>query len=165
MPCVVLQSDFGLWNGHVQMTGVCKRVDGDLKLFDLTHEVPKFSIETASKNLASQLTEWPKGTVFVSVVYPGADGDIRLCAAETENGYFIFTPDNGTLTETVRRFGVKSVRDIGSLAESYRKTERTQLCHGRDLAWCAARFASGQLQFAELGAEYPAEEIVLLQKV
>jgi S-adenosylmethionine hydrolase len=144
------------------MAGVCKRVDGNLKLYDLTHDVPKFSVETASENLAEQLTAWPKGTVFVSVVYPGADGEITLCAAETENGYYIITPDNGTLTDTVRCFGVKSIRNVSGLADSYRKTEKTALSHGRDLAYCAACLASGKFAFEQMGPEYSVKDIVML---
>ncbi|MCK5250828.1 MAG: SAM-dependent chlorinase/fluorinase [Spirochaetaceae bacterium] len=49
---VVLQSDFGLVDGAVAtMYGVAHAVSPDLKLYDLTHEIPQFDIWEASYRL------------------------------------------------------------------------------------------------------------------
>ena len=46
---IVFQSDFGLKDGAVSaMKGVAIEVDPDLKLFDLTHEIPSYNIWEAS---------------------------------------------------------------------------------------------------------------------
>src|SRR6476659_7135406 len=69
---VVLQTDFGLKDGAVsEMKGVAMGVSPDLKLFDLTHEIPAYNIWEASYRLYQTINYWPKGTVFVSVVDPG----------------------------------------------------------------------------------------------
>src|SRR6185312_14731366 len=69
---VVFQSDFGLKDGAVSaMKGVAIGVSPELKLFDLTHEIPAYNIWEAAYRLEQTVPYWPAGTVFVSVVDPG----------------------------------------------------------------------------------------------
>jgi S-adenosylmethionine hydrolase len=69
---LVFQSDFGLKDGAVScMKGVAFGVDPDLKMFDVTHEIPAYSIWEAAYQLKQTAPYWPSGTVFVSVVDPG----------------------------------------------------------------------------------------------
>src|SRR6476659_5541678 len=69
---VVFQSDFGLKDGAVSaMKGVALGVSPDLKLYDLTHEIPAYNIWEAAYRLEQTVIYWPAGTVFVSVVDPG----------------------------------------------------------------------------------------------
>ena len=69
---VVFQSDFGIKDGAVSaMKGVAIGVSSDLKLFDLTHEIPAYNIWEAAYRLEQTVAYWPAGTVFVSVVDPG----------------------------------------------------------------------------------------------
>ena len=49
---VVFQSDFGLKDGAVSaMKGVANSVSTDLKLYDLTHEIPAYNIWEAAYRL------------------------------------------------------------------------------------------------------------------
>jgi hypothetical protein len=49
---IVFQSDFGLKDGAVaEMKGVAMGVSADLKLFDLTHEIPAYNIWEAAYRL------------------------------------------------------------------------------------------------------------------
>jgi S-adenosylmethionine hydrolase len=69
---VVFQSDFGVKDGAVSaMKGVALGVSPDLKLYDLTHEIPAYNIWEAAYRLEQTVSYWPAGTVFVSVVDPG----------------------------------------------------------------------------------------------
>lgn len=72
---IVFQSDFGLVDGAVSaMHGVANVVDNSLKIYDLTHDIPQYSIWDASYRLFQTTEYWPEGTVFVSVVDPGDSG-------------------------------------------------------------------------------------------
>ena len=86
MSNIVLQSDYGLGNGTSNLYGVCKRVDPDLKIYDLSHAVPGFDIRRASENLAAVVPAWPAGTVFVSAVDPATGTEHLVCAAKTASG-------------------------------------------------------------------------------
>jgi S-adenosylmethionine hydrolase len=96
---VVFQSDFGLKDGAVSaMKGVSMGVSADLKLYDLTHDIPAYNIWEAAYRLEQTVTYWPAGTVFVSVVDPGVGTTRKSVVLKTKSGHFIVTPDNGTLT-------------------------------------------------------------------
>jgi S-adenosylmethionine hydrolase len=69
---IVYQSDFGVKDGAVaEMKGVAMTVSPDLKLFDLTHEIPAYNIWDAAYRLQQAVPYWPAGTAFVSVVDRG----------------------------------------------------------------------------------------------
>ncbi|HPK15857.1 MAG TPA: SAM-dependent chlorinase/fluorinase [Clostridia bacterium] len=160
-PCIAMQTDFGVSSGA--MFGVCKSVDPGLEVFDVAYNIPKFNIERASSHLRSVVPFWPKGTIFVSVVDPGVGTARRACVAKTANGYYIVTPDNGSLTGVLNEFGIAGVREIDETVNRLRGTEKTSIFHGRDLfAYCAARLAAGVIDFAGVGPEYPVAEIVTL---
>src|SRR6201985_1747364 len=103
---VVYQSDFGLKDGAVsEMKGVAMGVSPDLKLYDLTHEIPAYNIWEAAYRLQQTVPYWPEGTVFVSVVDPGVGTSRKSVVLKTNSGQFIVTPDNGTLTLIAETLG------------------------------------------------------------
>ena len=165
MGYVVMQTDFGR-GGSGAMAGVCKIVDRGLRVYNITHEVPKFNVRAAGRNLAEVLPFWPEGTVFVSVIDPGVGTERKASCAQTKNGYLIVTADNGCLDEIDRTFGIRSVREIDQTRNRYKGNKwsvESDIFHGRDIfAYCGAKLASGQITFEEVGPEYPVEEIVRL---
>src|SRR5580765_6344257 len=85
---VVFQTDFGLKDGAVSaMKGVAMSVSPDLKLFDLTHEIPAYNIWEASYRLHQTVQYWPAGTVFVSVVDPGVGTTRKSVVLKTNSGH------------------------------------------------------------------------------
>jgi len=165
-PILVYQTDFTYKEGAVcAMYGVVKSVDSELEIIDGTHEIPKFDIWSASYRLFQYLPLWPFGTIFVSVVDPGVGTRRRACVAQTKDGYFIVTPDNGTLTHVKRWIGIKEVREIDESVNRLRgkNTEGTSVFHGRDVfSYCAARLASGIINYDGVGPAYGVEEIICL---
>lgn len=161
-PAIVMQSDFGIDSGLVaSMHGVCKKIDPTLDVSDVTHVIKPYDIVAASKCLYTCMTCWPKGTIFVSVVDPGVGTARKACIAKTKNGYYISTPDNGTLTMVADAYGLDAVREIDESKHRYMDTEFISVFHGRDLfSHCAAKLAAGIITYEEVGPEYPLEEVV-----
>jgi len=158
-PCVAMQTDFGVVSGA--MIGVCKTIDPELEIFDISHNIPKFNVEKASSHLRGVLPFWPKGTVFVSVVDPGVGTPRRASVAKTSNGYYIVTPDNGSLTGVLQEFGIDEIREIDETVNRLKGTEKTSIFHGRDLfAYCAGKLAAGVINFEGVGPAYPVSEII-----
>lgn len=159
---VVLQTDFGEGNVSVStMKGVCRIVDPTLEVFDSTHSVRPFDVLKASDALFYVIPFWPAGTVFVSVVDPGVGTSRKSCVALLENGSYVVTPDNGTLTYIKDRIGIKQVRQIDETANRYPTTRDVHIFHGRDVyAYTAARLASGVIDYEGVGPEYPVSQIV-----
>ena len=159
---VVLQTDFGEGNVSVStMKGVCRIVDPTLEVFDSTHSVRPFDVLKASDALFYVIPFWPAGTVFVSVVDPGVGTSRKSCVALLENGSYVVTPDNGTLTYIKDRLGIKQVRQIDETTNRYPTTRDVHIFHGRDVyAYTAARLASGVIDYEGVGPEYPVSQIV-----
>lgn len=163
-PILVFQTDFTYKEGAVSsMYGVVKCVDRELEIMDGTHELPQFDTWSASYRLYQSLQFWPKGTIYVSVVDPGVGTKRRPCVAKTVDGYYIVTPDNGSLTHVKKWIGIEAVREIDEEVNRLKGkgTEGVAIFHGRDLfGHTAARLASGIIDFEGVGPEYPVEEIV-----
>jgi S-adenosylmethionine hydrolase len=165
-PILVFQTDFTYKEGAVcAMYGVVKSVDRSLEIIDGSHELPRFDIWSASYRLYQSMKFWPEGTMFVSVVDPGVGTSRRGCVAKTADGYYIVTPDNGTLTHIKKWVGITEIREIDETVNRLRGkgTEHIAVFHGRDLfGYCAARFASGVISYAEVGPGYHVDEIITL---
>jgi S-adenosylmethionine hydrolase len=163
-PILVYQTDFSYKEGAVcAMYGVVKSVDPELEIIDGTHEIPKFDTWSASYRLYQSMSFWPKGTIFVSVVDPGVGTPRKASVAVTEDGYFIVTPDNGSLTHVKRWMGIREIREIDETVNRLKgkNTEAVGVFHGRDLfSYCAAKLASGKITYEQVGPSYPIKEIV-----
>jgi S-adenosylmethionine hydrolase len=158
---VVFQSDFGLKDGAVSaMKGVAMGVSPDLKLFDLTHEIPAYNIWEAAYRLEQTVMYWPAGTVFVSVVDPGVGTNRKSVVLKTKSGHFIVTPDNGTLTLIAESLGIEAIREIDEAVNRRKGSEKSYTFHGRDVyAYTAARLAAGAISFEQVGATLPNEVV------
>lgn len=154
---VVYQSDFGTKDGAVAtMKGVAMGVSPNLKLFDLTHEIPAYDIWEAAYRLVQTASYWPKGTVFVSVVDPGVGTDRKSVVLLTKSEHYFVTPDNGTLTLVAEQLGIQEVREINEAVNRRQNSEASYTFHGRDVySFTAARLASGTLNFSETGQKLP----------
>lgn len=152
---VVLQTDFGLKDGAVNaIKGVIYSVDKGLLISDLTHEIPPYNILQASYWLNQVATYWPKGTVFVSVVDPGVGTQRRSIVAESKNGYYFVTPDNGTLTFIADNFGINAIRQIDENKNRLKGSNASYTFHGRDVyGYTAAKLAANKISFNEVGPE------------
>ncbi len=159
---LVFQTDFGREEGTVaQMYGVALRVDKELSIHEISHEIPRFNTWEASYRLFQTLASWPEGTVFVSVVDPGVGSTRRSVAARTKSGHYIITPDNGSLTHVAERFGIDALREIDEQIERAPGSEYSHTFHGRDVyGYNGARLASGDVRFEEIGSELDTDSIV-----
>lgn len=161
---LVFQSDFGLDDAAVSaMEGVSFGVDPSLQIRHLTHQITPFNIFEASYRLWQAISYWPKNTVFVSVVDPGVGSDRMSVVAATENGNYVVTPNNGTLTHINEFIGIKQIRQIDETVNRLKNSQLSYTFHGRDVyAYTGARLASGIISFDGVGPLKSNDEIVLL---
>lgn len=159
-PAVVFMTDFGAGGGGA-MAGVVKSVDPELGVYDFTHDIEPYNIRQAAYELSTVVPYWPAGTYFVCVVDPGVGTSRRGCVARLENGSYVVTPDNGTLTMVAGE--VEEVREIDEAANRLPGSEDVHIFHGRDLfSHTAARLAAGIIDYREVGPSYPVSKIVRL---
>lgn len=150
---LVFQTDFGLKDGAVaSMKGVAFGVSPNLKMFDLTHEIPAYNIWEAALRLQETVRYWPAGTVFVSVVDPGVGTERKSVVLQTKSGHYFVTPDNGTLTFVAEELGVVALRQIDENVNRLPGSQDSYTFHGRDIyAYTGARLAAGVIMFEQTG--------------
>jgi S-adenosylmethionine hydrolase len=154
---LVFQSDFGLKDGAVSaMKGVASGVSPELKLYDITHEIPAYDIWEASYRLVQTAPYWPAGTVFVSVVDPGVGTDRKSVVLLSKSGHYFVTPDNGTLTLVAEQLGIQEVREIDEAENRRKSSGESYTFHGRDVyAFTAARLAAKVITLEKVGPKLP----------
>ena len=161
---LILQSDFGYADGAVSaMYGVAQGVCPELRVFDLTHDIPQYDIWEASYRLIQTVSYWPKGSVFVSVVDPGVGSTRRSICVQTGAGQYITTPANGTLTHIKRMCGIVEARVIDESINRLPNSGESYTFHGRDIyAYTGARLASGIITFEQVGPAVPVDSVIEL---
>ncbi len=164
MKKIVLQSDFGLCDGAVSaMYGVALRVNPELGIYDLTHEIPQYNIWEASYRLYQTISYWPEETVFISVVDPGVGTDRKSVVVKTLSNHYIVTPNNGTLTHIAEE-GIKEIREIDESVNRLPNSGASYTFHGRDIyAYTGARLASAVIDFEGVGPQLELSEVVTLK--
>ncbi|MEW6747511.1 MAG: SAM-dependent chlorinase/fluorinase [Planctomycetota bacterium] len=144
---ITLLTDFGTADTYVgTMKGVILSIAPQVRLVDLTHEVPPQAVGVAAFLLGSSCRYFPPGTVHVAVVDPGVGSERRVLAVESL-GHLFLAPDNGLLTPVLD--DAIEIRTV--TAKEYFLPKVAAVFHGRDLfAPVAAHVAIG-VPLAALG--------------
>ncbi len=156
---IVFLSDFGIRDPYVGIVhGVIETISkGRVKVFDLTHEIPAFSITAGSYVLYTSYRWFPRDTVFLVVVDPTVGSERKAIAVRTRNYWFV-GPDNGVLWETIREDGVVEVRLIENSDLFLKPVSRS--FHGRDVFAPVATYIALNQSTETVGRAIGAEELV-----
>ncbi|MBW4601165.1 MAG: SAM-dependent chlorinase/fluorinase [Calothrix sp. FI2-JRJ7] len=158
---LTLLSDFGLSDIYVGvMKGVIARINPEIRVIDLTHQIPRQNIAAARFCLMSACPYFPDGTVHMAVVDPGVGGTRRAVAVEFAHG-FLVAPDNGIISGVLSQS--RAIRAVELTNPQYwRVPNPSHTFHGRDIfAPCAAHLASG-VPIKTLGTEIDIDSLVEL---
>jgi S-adenosylmethionine hydrolase len=141
-PLITLTTDFGTADPYVaEMKGVLAHAGPpDLRILDLSHELPVFDIQAAALFLRAAVPRFPPRTIHVVVVDPGV-GSTRAPIAVELHDQWLVGPDNrvfGYLYDGSEQVYVVDPARVaqGPLSGTF---------HGRDLfAPVAARLSRGE---------------------
>lgn len=144
-PTVVFLSDFGTRDDAVAACkGVMLQIEPELRVIDLTHHVPPFSVRDGARLLADTAEYYPPGTVFLGVVDPGVGSDRKPMVMRTKRDQYFVVPDNGLATLAAERAGPVEAREVAN-ADWMRGRARASIFQGRDVfAPVAAHLAHGE---------------------
>ena len=139
---IALLTDFGLTDAYAGiLRGVIADIAPQVRVVDLTHQLPTGDIRRASFTLWQASPFFPAGTVFLCVVDPGVGTGRRGVALAWEDRVYV-GPDNGTATYLVVRDGAPPAYEL--TASEYRLEPVSSTFQGRDIfAPAAAHLASG----------------------
>ncbi len=148
---ITLITDFGSKDAYVGcMKGVILSIHPQVKVVDISHDIPKFNVRYGAFVLAQVFRYFPEGTIHVAVVDPGVGTARRPLVIKTSN-YFFIGPDNGVLAFAASEDGVRRVVEITNKEYMLRGPSKTFA--GRDVfAPAAAHIAKG-VSLDEIGPD------------
>jgi len=158
---ITLLSDFGSQDVYVGvMKGVIARIDADLQVIDLSHQIPAQNVATGSFQLANAYRHFPAGTVHIAVVDPGVGSHRRAVAVQIAEG-FLVGPDNGLFTGVLKQSPAIAAVELNNPRYWYTPNP-SRTFHGRDIfAPVGAHLATG-VELTALGAAIAASDLVQL---
>jgi hypothetical protein len=128
-PIVTLTSDFGTRDFYVSaMKAVLVSRCPNVRLIDVTHEVPRHDLLCGTITLERAIDGFPSDTIHLAVIDPGVGTARRILIVEL-NGQKIICPDNGLITWPLRRLGPGKIHELtwrptGAISNTF---------HGRDI--------------------------------
>lgn len=142
MAIITLTTDFGSRDPWVaSMKGVIVSIAPDVRLVDISHEIPRHAVAAGAYVLAAAAAHFPSGTIHLAVVDPGVGSARRplVCSAA---GHWYVGPDNGLFGETIRRDPFAQCRLIADPAYCLTPPQHSPTFQGRDVfapvaAWLA----------------------------
>lgn len=150
-PIITLTTDFGLKDPFVgTMKGVMLKINPDLTIVDLTHEIEPHNVLEAALVLGSAYRYFPKDTTHLVVVDPGVGSDRRPILVLTDNYSFV-SPDNGVLSLIFKDPEFKGVFELRE--KRYFLDKISDTFHGRDIFAPVASWLSRGVKASELGGE------------
>jgi S-adenosylmethionine hydrolase len=154
---VTLLTDFGLSDVYVGVIkGVIAQINPELRVIDLTHNIPPQNIAAGRFCLMNAVPYFPPKTVHIAVVDPGVGSQRRAIAVDLPTGYLV-GPDNGVLAgamgamlaqcQTPDEFTVVELTN----PDYWRTPILSTTFHGRDIFAAAGAYLASGVPLGELG--------------
>lgn len=151
-PIIGLLTDFGLRDPYVaEVKGVIYSLHPSARVVDLLHQVEPFQVWQAAYVVEEATREFPRGSIFVTVVDPGVGTERAPILLETRSGKFFFAPDNGILSLVVDREGMRRAWKLDKAA-FYRSGKSSRTFHGRDIFGPGAAHLAAGVDPEKLGS-------------
>ncbi len=158
---LTLLSDFGDRDEYVAvMKGVIAQINPDIRVIDITHQIPPQNITAARFCLMNAYPYFPLGTVHVAVVDPGVGGKRRAIALQLEQR-FLVGPDNGLFTGILTHHPIIAVVELTN-PQYWRNCELSNTFHGRDIFAPVGAHLSNGVPMQQLGREIDPATLVTL---
>jgi S-adenosylmethionine hydrolase len=149
-PLITLTTDFGNGSPYVAaMKGVILALNPEVRILDLSHDIPAQDLRQTAFFLCSTLPLYPPQTLHVVVVDPGVGGQRSILYVEV--AYLrLLTPDNGCWTWLLEG-EQRRTRVIRLTEKRFWRSRISSTFHGRDIFAPVAANLSLGLDPRELG--------------
>ena len=152
---ITLTTDFGWVDGFVgPMKGVILRINPDVTLVDITHDIAPQKIEQGAFLFTESARYFPANTIHLVVIDPGVGSSRRPIALQVGETIFV-APDNGVLTLAIDHFQSTlrdgQVRAVHLNRPQYWLPRLSNTFHGRDLFAPVAAHLSLGVPLEQLG--------------
>ena len=154
VPLVTLLTDFGNSDYFVgAVKGVILSLNPEVRIVDITHDIPPQDIEAAAFTLRAAYSSFPPETIHVAVVDPGVGSSRRALLIKTSDRFFV-GPDNGIFS-----YVCDHEADLGATPQIFELTNSKYFRHpvsatfnGRDVFAPVAAALSQGIKPGEMGS-------------
>ena len=159
---ITLLTDFGLSDIYVGvMKGTIAQINPQLKVIDITHDIPPQNIAAGRFCLMNAYAYFPPETVHIAVVDPGVGSSRRAVAIQCAN-FCLVGPDNGLFSGVLsRESAIESVELTNP--KYWRTPQPSSTFHGRDIFAAAGAHLANGVALEELGEAIDPNSLVQLQ--
>ncbi|MHA1439711.1 MAG: SAM hydrolase/SAM-dependent halogenase family protein [Promethearchaeota archaeon] len=129
---IVLLTDFGPKGQHyvASMKGVILKINPNIYIHDLSHNVSPYSIIEASYLIKTTYIYYPEGTVFIVVVDPGVGSSREILALKTKSNHYFIGPNNGIFSNALSDEIIECVKVQN---DAFFNKPISTTFHGRDI--------------------------------
>ena len=130
---VALLTDFGSKGSYyvASMKGVILKINPNIKIIDISHNVSSYSIIEASYLIRATYKYFPEYTVFIIVVDPGVGSSREILALKTKSKFFFVGPNNGIFSNLFNKKEIKECVLVNN--DNYFVKPVSSTFHGRDI--------------------------------
>lgn len=154
---VILCTDFGITSPFVgEMKGVISSINPSVKIIDFCHDIPPFSVKTASFLIKKSKKYFPKDSVWVCVVDPGVGSSRKGIVVKTAEEEIFVGPDNGIFST----LNIEKVFEIKN--RNYMLEEISNTFHGRDIFAPVSAYISSGIPLEDIGPELDKNTLVYI---
>jgi S-adenosylmethionine hydrolase len=151
---ITLTTDFGTKDGYVgAVKGVIKRINPEVEIVDITHDIKPFDVLGASFVLNNFYRYFPKNTIHLVVVDPGVGGARNPLLIKSENFFFV-GPDNGVFSLIYQNERITEIIVLSN--KKYFLAKLSATFHARDVYAPVTAYVSLGVDIREFGT--PAKE-------
>ena len=159
---ITLLTDFGLSDVYVGvMKGTIAQINPELKVIDITHQIPPQNIAAGRFCLMSAYTYFPPETVHIAVVDPGVGSNRRAIAVKCANCLLV-GPDNGLFSGVLSQESAIASVELTN-PQYWRTPQVSSTFHGRDIFAAAGAHLATGVRLEELGEAIDPASLVRLQ--
>ncbi|MFX1463702.1 MAG: S-adenosyl-l-methionine hydroxide adenosyltransferase family protein [Promethearchaeota archaeon] len=159
-----LLTDFGSKGQHyvASMKAVILKINSQIKIIDISHEITPYSILEASYILETTYKYFPNGTVFIIVVDPGVGTSREIIGLKINSNHYFIGPNNGIFSNTL----IKNVVECIEIQNNEFFCKPTSITfHGRDIMAPTAAYLLSGVQLNKFGPKFDLNNLKKLKMI
>ncbi|MHA1488296.1 MAG: SAM hydrolase/SAM-dependent halogenase family protein [Promethearchaeota archaeon] len=159
MTIIGLITDFGTKGAHyiASMKGVILRINPNVQIIDISHDISSYSIIEASYIIKSTYKFFPEKTLFLIVVDPGVGSNRNILAIKTKSGYIFIGPNNGIFSNALNSEIIDECIKIEN--DIYFNKPVSKTFHGRDIIAPVGAYITNGISLVNFGPQFDQEKI------
>lgn len=156
---IALLTDFGSRGLHyvASMKGVILKINPDVSIIDISHDISSFSIIEASYLMKSSYKHFPENTIFIIVVDPGVGSSREILAIKTRSNHYFICPNNGIMLNIINLNEIVECVEVKN--SDFFNLPTSSTFHGRDIMAPVAAHISNGVILKDLGPRFNPQDI------